>query len=240
MILIVDDDEIFLEMLKVFLGKQGYDVRTARGGVAGLKLLEQGFKPDLILCDVFMAPMDGFAFATETIRHTSAPLVFISVADKRGEAVLHGASGFLKKPISNSQVVDAVNDVLHGRIRESEILIVDDAPEILHLYSKILKDAVAVHTAQNGEEGLAFMEKQAVDLILLDIQMPVMDGREFLRRLRANPKWRTIPVIVQSMDADAIKEPIWLELHAEKTLTKDEFLVWLTGRLKAILRKDKR
>ena len=76
------------------------------------------------------------------------------------------------------------------------ILIVDDTKDILLLVSRRLQSwGYEALTADSGEDGLRIAEEQVPDLILLDIMMPKLKGREVCARLKANPKTQKIPVI---------------------------------------------
>lgn len=79
---------------------------------------------------------------------------------------------------------------------KKRILIVDDTPDILFVVAKRLESwGYEVLTADSGEVGLQIAEAQLPDLILLDIMMPRMKGRDACARLKANPKTQHIPVI---------------------------------------------
>ena len=76
------------------------------------------------------------------------------------------------------------------------ILIIDDAKDILMVVSRRLQSfGYEVLTASSGEEGIRMAEEQLPDLILLDIMMPKMKGREVCTRLKSNPETQGIPVI---------------------------------------------
>jgi len=75
------------------------------------------------------------------------------------------------------------------------ILAVDDAPENLDIVRNLLASRYTIKAAVNGPMALKIAEKQPPDLILLDIQMPGMDGYEVCRRLKADPATSAIPVI---------------------------------------------
>lgn len=80
---------------------------------------------------------------------------------------------------------------------QAKILIVDDEPDLVSTVEYRLKFAECqVVTARNGQEGLAKAAAEAPDLILLDTNMPVMNGHEMLDRLRSDPALREIPVIM--------------------------------------------
>ena len=82
-----------------------------------------------------------------------------------------------------------------------KILIVEDDSDFRDIYALFLQgESYQVLTACHGQEGLAILEKETPDLIILDLIMPVMDGEGFYVRLREQAKWRSIPVIVASVN----------------------------------------
>jgi putative two-component system response regulator len=84
------------------------------------------------------------------------------------------------------------------------ILIVDDAPDNIQLFSGILKEHYSVKAAINGELALKIMGKSPPpDLVLLDIQMPGMDGFEVCQAIRADDSIKDTPVIFITGDAEA-------------------------------------
>jgi CheY-like chemotaxis protein len=87
---------------------------------------------------------------------------------------------------------------LHGRRRVTKrILVVDDMPYLRDVQVLLLNDAGYVTTALgSAREALERLPDLAPDLILLDVSMPGMDGRQFLARLRADPAWQSLPVIL--------------------------------------------
>ena len=77
------------------------------------------------------------------------------------------------------------------------ILVVEDQQDNRQILRDLLTSAdYAMTEAENGEEALAAVAKQRPDLILMDIQLPIMDGYEATRRIKANPAWKDIPIIV--------------------------------------------
>ncbi|WP_224247701.1 response regulator [Hyalangium gracile] len=97
------------------------------------------------------------------------------------------------------------------------VLLVDDEHAILDALSGILEDeGFRVVTAGNGREALARMEEARPDVALVDVMMPVMDGRELLRELQAHERWRTVPVVLMSAVPRAI-------LTRDAPITCDDF-----------------
>ncbi len=106
-------------------------------------------------------------------------------------------------------------------IDKPTVLVVDDTPDNLTLMSGLLKDQYKVKIANNGERALKVaLTGTAPDIILLDIMMPVMDGYETCRQLKANPETRDIPVIFLTAKAEVEDEIEGFELGAVDYITK--------------------
>jgi len=104
------------------------------------------------------------------------------------------------------------------------ILLVDDASFCRELISNALRrEGYAVCTAGNGPDGLAALDQVAVQLIILDNEMPLMDGVTFLRHLRENRDWAFLPVVM--LAGSALKETVLKarEFGAAEYLLKAEF-----------------
>ena len=104
---------------------------------------------------------------------------------------------------------------------EPSILIVDDNSQNLQVLGKILQENnYEIEFAINGEAALVWLKKRKFDLILLDINMPVMDGFEVCRKVRSNPELNNVPVIFLSAESE--KESILkgFELGAQDYITK--------------------
>ena len=81
----------------------------------------------------------------------------------------------------------------------TRLLVVDDELSILEALRDVLSlEGYEVVTAYNGAEGLKRLSEALPDLVLLDLMMPVMDGREMLRRMREDPRLEELPVVIMS------------------------------------------
>jgi len=119
------------------------------------------------------------------------------------------------------------------------ILLIDDNP-------KLIKDTLPMYgyptqCAANGVLGLEFLEKNYMntDLVLLDVMMPEMDGWETLKRIRANKKFSTIPVIMLSAVDEDYKQISGLKNGADDYIVKPFVLPNLLARIEALLRRSK-
>lgn len=103
----------------------------------------------------------------------------------------------------------------------STVMVVDDMPVIRETVAKLLKhegfDAVC---ASNGREALDALRKSPPDLVLLDMMMPEMNGMEFLEKLRADPKFGNIPVIVMTAFSDDEWQRKAIQLGVSEYLVK--------------------
>lgn len=102
------------------------------------------------------------------------------------------------------------------------VMVVDDTPHNLALMTELLRDHYRVMVANGGERALRLLQggQQRPDLILLDIMMPDLDGYEVIRRLKADPQLRDIPVIFLTARSEVNDETLGLELGAVDYITK--------------------
>jgi len=122
-------------------------------------------------------------------------------------------------------------------MKQEKILIVEDNEQNLYLTTFLLeKQEVKVIQARNGQQGLEMAASEQPDLILLDIQLPVMDGYEVAKRLRESPETRLIPIVaVTSYAMAGDKEAILTagcEGYIEKPIDPDTFVEQVKGFLK--------
>jgi CheY-like chemotaxis protein/anti-sigma regulatory factor (Ser/Thr protein kinase) len=184
----------------------------------------------LVLLDVHMPLMDGFEVAAH-IQHSSdfpRAVVMLLSSGQRREDVARcrelGVATYLTKPIRSAELRTAILSVLHGHsparsARSAEpvvaspsnedqtklrILLAEDNPVNQRLAQRILQKAGhAVMLAGNGKEALEALADQPFDLILMDVQMPVMDGFETTHAIREQERGGTahIPIIATTAHA---------------------------------------
>jgi two-component system response regulator VicR len=118
-----------------------------------------------------------------------------------------------------------------------KILVVDDEPDILELIKDILKSKYEVYTAKNVKEAVSTLEKVKIDLIILDIMMPQIDGWDFLWMIRGSEKYREIPVIIVTARADAEDKLIGLKEGVKDYIVKPFLPNELINRVEEILKE---
>ncbi|HZB95104.1 MAG TPA: response regulator [Herpetosiphonaceae bacterium] len=120
----------------------------------------------------------------------------------------------------------------------ARILVVDDQPDNLYVLDRLLKgQGYEVLQADHGRQALEIAQREKLDLILLDVMMPGLDGFEVVRRLRENPATRTIPLVLLTANAPDQRQKIQaLNLGADEYLTQPVNNNELLARIGALLR----
>jgi len=116
LILVADDEEPLLKLLKVSLGLEGYDVVTASNGVAALRAFE-GHEPDLAILDIGMPGVDGFGVLEVIRRQSSIPVIMLTAMDEPTHverARAGGADDFMTKPFDRVELMSRVRTRLEG------------------------------------------------------------------------------------------------------------------------------
>src|SRR5690625_3353319 len=115
------------------------------------------------------------------------------------------------------------------------ILIVDDDKEIADLLEfYLLNEGYSVHKSYHGEEALQFIEQQPVDLLILDVMMPKLDGLEVCRRIRLS---NNTPILMLSAKVEDMDKIIGLTTGADDYMEKPFNPLELIARVKALLRR---
>ena len=242
-VLVIDDDPDSLVLMEDYLADFGCEVLQASSGRVGLEMART-HRPDLVTLDLHMPDIDGW----EVLRTLKAepevshiPVVIASVAANEGRGRLFGAVDLLTKPIERSDLLRVLWRQLvnqHGR----RVLLVDDDPEIQALLkSGLAVDNLDVHCVSNGEKVLRFLERDTPAAVLLDLRMPVMDGFEFLDRMRESRYHKGLPVIAITAKRLTPEEEARLEDKASAVVIKDEnFVPRIRGFLATLFPMDSR
>ena len=205
LVLVVDDDAAQRDLLTRFLEREGFSVRTAADGRAGIELA-RALHPRAILLDVMMPQMDGWS-VLGTLKADPAlatiPVVMVTFVNEPGLGASLGAAETVLKPVEWGHLGKVMN---RFRGDAGDILVVDDdADARARLRTVLERNGWTVSEAGDGREALEVVAHAPPQLILLDLTMPVMDGFTFLHELRNRPGCADIPVVVltaRDLDAD--------------------------------------
>lgn len=123
-------------------------------------------------------------------------------------------------------------------VSKETILIVDDEQDILELVRyNLSREGYSVICAETGEDALELVQSQPVDVIILDLMLPGIDGLEVARRLKAKPAWRQKPLIMLTAKGAETDVVTGLELGADDYVTKPFSPRVLLARLRAVIRR---
>jgi CheY-like chemotaxis protein len=167
--------------------------------------------------------MDGWAVLSQIKEDpdlASVPLIRQTSSENRSMGFALGASEYLLKPVDRSRLLQIL-ERYRGKRTSPGVLLVEDEPETRRMLTANLEKAgYTVHGTGDGNEALEFLSEHRPAMILLDLLMPGMDGFEFLERLRDDPGWRTIPVVVLTAKGLTDEERELLARRAERVLKK--------------------
>jgi len=260
-VLVVDHSDNARNMLVAMLRPNGFVTRSVSSGEEALLALtnaSQAGEPfDLVVMDWRLPGIDGIQTSRRIREHLAlaeVPAILMVSAFDREEVMSaeHNFTldGFLVKPISELLLLDNIATILArktSRIPESQpasgnsaadlagrrVLLVEDNEINLDLATELLGDlGILVSIAVNGQEGATRVASEPFDLVLMDIQMPVMDGLAATRLIRSDDRFRDLPIIAMTAHAMSGDRERSLSAGMNDHLTKPISPIRLTDALR--------
>lgn len=205
-VLVADDDPAILNLVQQLLSPW-MTVECAQSGRAALDAIE-GRRFDLVILDCELTDMTGLDVLLHIGRMESdirSPVMMLSAVrdpEKVSRLIAAGAQNYLIKPISPDRLIERISILLHRQ--KKIIMVVDDDPLIREIFRKRLTQrGHEVVLATNGAQALSMARRSYPQAIVLDRQMPRLDGLQFLQELRREDKTRSIPVIMLSAKCES-------------------------------------
>lgn len=199
-ILIIEDDERFAQLLLDLIRKKNYKGIIAHQGNTGLSFARH-YKPDCIILDMKLAEMDGSEVLKKMkndpeLRHI--PVQIISGYDRRKEGMDLGAFDFIQKPVTQADInaaIDRMQEFTNKKLKK--LLIVEDNREQNNAIKELIgNEDVKFFSAYSGAEAYDMLLKEKFDCIIIDIGLPDMSGIDLMEKIKANNDLENIPVIV--------------------------------------------
>jgi PAS domain S-box-containing protein len=197
-VLLVSDQQSERDDLTRYLTELGCRVLVAEDPSEALELART-HGPEIIVSNLVMEGLSGWELV-EGLRSepgtVPVPVIMLGLLDTdSGQEASPAALDILQKPVEREALVEAVERNRAGD--PGRALVVEDDPDARTLFQRHLREEGWVaHAVENGEAALAFLKKDGVDLIVLDLMMPVMDGFTLLEELRRSEGATGVPVIV--------------------------------------------
>jgi len=228
-VLVIDDNATNRRILEEMLNRRGMRPKLAESGIVALQSLKEAKDSfAVILTDLNMPDMDGFTLV-EQLRKSpqlagNAKVIMLTSARQRGDAARCrelGVAAYLTKPVSQSELFEAIARVLgmpgsqpepaalitRHTMREGKkmrVLLAEDNVINQKLAARLLeKHGHHVTVTSNGREALAALDREDFDAVLMDVQMPEMDGFEATAAIRARElkTGRHLPIIAMTAHA---------------------------------------
>jgi CheY-like chemotaxis protein len=232
-VLIVDDNFTNRQVLAGIVSQWGMLPTVVEGGRAALLALQaakdNGRPFPLVLMDCQMPEIDGFALAQQIQNHPElvrTTIMMLTSADQLGDATLCrklGISAYVVKPVRQSELLDLIcKSLQRGSQQDQRVLRVRNTPRGVSGPSRVLvaednmvnqtlarrlleKRGYTVTVVGDGRAALAALEKESFDIVLMDVQMPVMDGFEATTSIRQQEQLSGGHIPIVAMTAHAFK-----------------------------------
>lgn len=249
-LLVVDDDVALALALVSEASSWGIqadiasDLAKAREAIAHIR-------PDVVLLDLCFpeSPENGFDLLTElTLEQPSVPVVVFTAQEsftQRVKVARLGGRGFLQKPVTPAQAMEAISQLLQQSSKtEAKLLLVDDDPQILDVVRTLLEPwGFNLTLLDDPQQFWDTLEQTAPDLLILDVEMPELSGIDLCQVVRNDPRWSELPVLFLSArtDIETIQSvfTVGADDYVSKPIVGPELVARILNRLERtkILRK---
>jgi CheY-like chemotaxis protein/signal transduction histidine kinase/HAMP domain-containing protein len=224
-VLIIEDDPHFAQVLLGMVHERGLKgVVSMYGGHA--RALAHQFRPLAIMLDIFLPDMLGWTVLNHlkqdpTTRHI--PVQIISVEEERLQGLGHGAFSYLIKPATTDELKKAFDRVMrYVQTRRRRLLVIEDNEiERQSIVELLSHEHVEISTAGTGAEALEALRGGQFDCLILDLRLPDISGFELMERIRKNPEWGELPIVVCTGKDLTHEDSIRLARMAESVVLKD-------------------
>ncbi|HEY9640806.1 MAG TPA: PAS domain-containing protein [Coleofasciculaceae cyanobacterium] len=260
-VLVIDDSNTAAEHVSRYLAEQEMQAIVYASGEGAIDEVLR-VEPALIILDILLPRLSGWDVLRQLKAHPKTrqiPVIVVSVVDERSKALSLGAVESLVKPINREHLQhtlerlqnphhDALSRELLITFPESAsepilspliLLAEDNIMNVMTISSYLGEIGYRMIYAKNGQEAVEMTQNQEPDLILMDIQMPGMDGLEGMRLIRNNPRFANLPIIALTALAMPDDNERCLDAGANRYMTKPVKLRQLKEVIQQLLLEEK-
>lgn len=256
-IVVVDDHPANRLILREMLTAWGMRVQTTEDATKAIEALlsqiEEGNIQPLLIADVLMPGIDGFELAKRIRSHKTlnrTRIILLTSQVRHGDIARYeelGIQAHLMKPVKHSELFSMLCELLSGKLEPTrrrlesdtkrsalKVLLVEDSVANQKLVTGLLKNCGhEVVLAENGSMAIMRWQQQEFDVILMDLQMPVMDGFEATRQIRQRESQGHIPIIAMTARGMAgdreLCRQAGMDSYISKPLHREELAGILNG-----------
>ncbi|MCS3794781.1 response regulator [Niastella sp. OAS944] len=199
-ILIIEDDEDFAQILLNFVKKKNYKGIITQQGNAGLSFARH-YKPDSIILDMNLPEMDGSEVikklkADPELRHI--PIQIFSGHDRKKETMELGVFDFIRKPVTQTDIETALDRMKEFTLKKlKKLLIIEDNKEQSQTIKELIGNGdIKLFSAYSGAEAYEKMRIEKFDCIIIDLGLPDMSGIDLMEKIKSDTELAKIPIIV--------------------------------------------
>lgn len=248
--LAVDDNKSARDVISNYLASFTFKVTTARNGNEAIIAVQEadiaGEPFDLVILDYMMPEMDGITVASK-IRHALGlnhnPVLIIATAYGEESIVKRATAeaqvdGFLVKPLNQSLLFESIMEAF-GRVTNKNgnipshvrdftavlsgaiILVVEDNEINQQITQELLEKVnITVLLAANGQEAVDIVAREFLDGVLMDVQMPIMDGITATRKIRKDARFASLPILAMTANAMSGDRELCMEAGMQDHIAK--------------------
>ncbi|BAY20646.1 multi-sensor hybrid histidine kinase [Calothrix sp. NIES-2100] len=212
--LVVEDSSAAASQIKHYLAEMGATSVIHPVGEGALQLALR-VKPDVIVLDIYLPDCSGWEVLVKLKEHPQTkhiPVIVISVVDQRSHSLQLGAAEHILKPLTRQKFYQALSQIftnvqqpnlqtalviaaMESSLKPRILLAEDNEANITTIMSYLEAHNFLLILARNGREAVQMAKQHQPNLILMDIQMPEMDGLTAIRKIRADSQIQAIPII---------------------------------------------
>jgi two-component system NtrC family sensor kinase len=253
--MVVEDSETQAYKMRMLLEEEGCEVSTVGTAEAAMAELSR-FLPDLILVDYYLPGMLGDELCRRIRMNLNARgmrILMLTAGGVEMQGLESGADDYVSKSVSGdillvhirallrkSRAHPAILNASASDFRQTRILTIDDSPTYLaHVSAELRNQGYEVESAVSGMDGLDVLRNQNFDCVLVDLEMPGMDGIEVCRRVVSarHASDNPVAVIIVTTSANTHDMTRGLEAGADDFVSKSNDLSVLRARIQALMRR---